>query len=65
MPLIPAFERQTQADLCEFQDSQGSTEKPCLEKLKEKKNRKKKKEEKCEAPKCSQRHTLFLVPPFA
>ena len=41
MPLIPALERQRQADLRvqgqpglqgEFQDSQGYTEKPCLEK---------------------------------
>jgi hypothetical protein len=41
MPLIPALRRQRQADFCvrgqpglqsEFQDSQGYTEKPCLEK---------------------------------
>jgi hypothetical protein len=41
MPLIPALGRQKQADFCvrgqpglqsEFQDSQGYTEKPCLEK---------------------------------
>jgi hypothetical protein len=34
MPLIPALERQRQADLLqsEFQDSQSYTEKPCLEK---------------------------------
>jgi hypothetical protein len=39
MPLIPALGRQRQADfefeaslVCEFQDSQGYTEKPCLEK---------------------------------
>jgi hypothetical protein len=40
MPLIPALGRQRQADFCvtgqpglqsEFQDSQGYTEKPCLE----------------------------------
>jgi hypothetical protein len=43
MPLIPALERQRQADFwvqgqpglqSEFQDSQGYTEKPCLEKPK-------------------------------
>jgi hypothetical protein len=43
MPLIPALGRQRQADFCvrgqpglksEFQDSQGYTEKPCLEKPK-------------------------------
>jgi hypothetical protein len=42
-PLIPALGRQRQADFCvrgqpglqsEFQDSQGYTEKPCLEKPK-------------------------------
>jgi hypothetical protein len=41
MPLIPALGRQSQADFwvrgqlglqSEFQDSQGYTEKPCLEK---------------------------------
>jgi hypothetical protein len=41
MPLIPALGRQRQADLCESrpgckqgenQDSQGYTERPCLEK---------------------------------
>jgi hypothetical protein len=45
-PLIPAFGRQRQADFwvrgqpglqSEFQDSQGYTEKPCLEKPKKKK----------------------------
>jgi hypothetical protein len=45
-PLIPAFGRQRQVDFwvrgqpglqSEFQDSQGYTEKPCLEKPKEKK----------------------------
>jgi hypothetical protein len=45
MPLIPALERQRQADFgvrgqpglqSEFQDSQGYTEKPCLEKKKQK-----------------------------
>jgi hypothetical protein len=44
MPLIPALERQRQADFwvrgqpglqSEFQDSQGYTEKPCLKKNKE------------------------------
>jgi hypothetical protein len=44
-PLIPALGRQRQADFwvrgqpglqSEFQDSQGYTEKPCLEKLKKK-----------------------------
>jgi hypothetical protein len=43
MPLIPALGRQRQADFwvwgqpglqSEFQDSQGYTEKPCLEKTK-------------------------------
>ena len=46
MPLIPAFGRQRQADFwvrgqpglqSKFQDSQGYTEKPCLEKPKKKK----------------------------
>jgi hypothetical protein len=46
MPLIPALERQRQADFwvwgqpglqSEFQDSQGYTEKPCLEKQKQNK----------------------------
>jgi hypothetical protein len=45
-PLIPALGRQRQADFwvqgqpglqSEFQDSQGYTEKPCLEKQKQKK----------------------------
>jgi hypothetical protein len=45
MPLIPALGRQRQADFwvrgqpglqSEFQDSQGYTEKPCLEKQKKK-----------------------------
>jgi hypothetical protein len=49
MPLIPALGRQRQADFwvqgqpglqSEFQDSQGYTEKPCLEKPKEKKKKK-------------------------
>jgi hypothetical protein len=48
MPLIPALGRQRQADFwvrgqpglqSEFQDSQGYTEKPCLEKPKKKKFR--------------------------
>jgi hypothetical protein len=51
MPLIPALGRQRQVDFwvrgqpglqSEFQDSQGYTEKSCLEKPKEKKKRKKK-----------------------
>jgi hypothetical protein len=51
MPLIPALGRQRQADFCvrgqpglqnEFQDGQGYTEKPCLEKPKRKKKKKKK-----------------------
>jgi hypothetical protein len=46
MPLIPALGRQRQADFwirgqpglqSEFQDSQGYTEKPCLEKKEKKK----------------------------
>jgi hypothetical protein len=50
-PLIPALGRQRQADFLvrgqpglqsEFQDSQGYTEKPCLEKPKKKKKKKKK-----------------------
>jgi hypothetical protein len=50
MPLIPALGRQRQADFwvrgqpglqSEFQDSQGYTEKPCLEKPKKKKKKKK------------------------
>jgi hypothetical protein len=49
MPLIPALGRQRQVDFwvggqpdlqSKFQDSQGSTEKPCLEKPKEKKKKK-------------------------
>jgi hypothetical protein len=45
-PVIPALRRQRQADFlvwgqpglqCEFQDSQGYTEKPCLEKQNKKK----------------------------
>jgi hypothetical protein len=49
MPLIPAFRRQRQADFwvwgqlglqCEFQNSQGYTEKPCLEKQKPKQPKK-------------------------
>jgi hypothetical protein len=48
MPLIPALGRQRQADFWvpgqpglqnEFQDSQGYTEKPCLEKQKQKKKK--------------------------
>jgi hypothetical protein len=51
-PLIPALGRQRQVDFwvrgqpglqSEFQDSQGYTEKPCLEKPKNKKKKKKKK----------------------
>jgi hypothetical protein len=49
MPLIPALGRQRQANFwvrgqpglqSEFQDSQGYTEKPCLEKTKKKKKKK-------------------------
>jgi hypothetical protein len=49
-PLIPALGRQRQADFwvlgqpglqSEFQDSQGYTEKPCLEKNQKKKKKKK------------------------
>jgi hypothetical protein len=49
-PLIPALGRQRQVDFwvrgqpglqSEFQDSQGYTEKPCLEKPKKKKKKKK------------------------
>jgi hypothetical protein len=52
MPLIPAFRRQRQVDFrvrgqpglqSKFQDSQGYTEKPCLEKPKEKTNKQTKK----------------------
>jgi hypothetical protein len=32
--IIPALRKQRQVGLCEFQDSQSYTEKPCLEKLK-------------------------------
>jgi hypothetical protein len=54
MPLIPALGRQRQADFwvrgqpglqSEFQDSQGYTEKPCLEEPKRKKKKRKKEEE--------------------
>ena len=31
--MIPVLGRQRQVDLCEFQDSQGYTEKPCLTKI--------------------------------
>jgi hypothetical protein len=50
MPLIPALGKQRQADFwvqgqpglqSEFQDSQGYTEKPCLEKTKQNNNNKK------------------------
>jgi hypothetical protein len=50
MPLTPALRRQRQADFCvrgqpglqsEFQDSQGYTEKPCLEKPKKKRKKEK------------------------
>jgi hypothetical protein len=50
-PLIPALERQRQANFCvrgqpglqsEFQDSQGYTEKPYLQKQKNKKTKTKK-----------------------
>jgi hypothetical protein len=37
MPLIPALRRQRQADLREFEDSQGYMQKPCLGKRKKKK----------------------------
>jgi hypothetical protein len=49
-PLIPALGRQRQVDFCvrgqpglqsKFQDSQGYTEKPCLEKQKQKQKPKK------------------------
>ena len=49
MPLVPVLRKQSQADLWvqdqpglqkEFQDSQGYTEKPCLEKRKRKRKRK-------------------------
>ena len=53
MLLIPALGRQKQVDFCsqsallsEFQNSQGYTEKPCLEKPKKKKEKKKRKKEK-------------------
>jgi hypothetical protein len=51
MPLMPALGRQRQADFwvqgqpglqSEFQDSQGYSEKPCLEKPKKKKKEKEK-----------------------
>jgi hypothetical protein len=41
MPLIPAFRRQKQVNFCEFQGSQGYTEKPCLKKKKRKKESRK------------------------
>jgi hypothetical protein len=51
-PLIPALGRQRKADFpgqpglqSEFQDRQGCTEKPCLEKPKKRKKRKKGKKE--------------------
>jgi hypothetical protein len=55
MPLIPALGRQRQADFwfrdqpglqSEFQDSQGYTEKPCLEKTKQNKKQKPKTKQK-------------------
>ena len=67
MPLIPALGRQRQADFwvrgqpglqSEFQDSQGYTEKPCLEnkqtnKQKTKNKQKEREEEKSETNKAS------------
>jgi hypothetical protein len=59
-PLIPALGRQRQEDFwvqgqpglqSEFQDSQGYTEKPCLEKQKKKKKRVNRRH--CPAPICS------------
>jgi hypothetical protein len=55
MPLIPALGRQRQVDLwvrgqpglqSEFQDSQGYTEKPCLEKTKKQTNKQQQKKQK-------------------
>ena len=40
-PLIPALERQRQVDLCEFEDSQGYTDKTCLKKKKRKEKKEK------------------------
>jgi hypothetical protein len=64
MPLIPALGRQRQASLkqSEFQDSQGFTEKPCLEKPKNQKKKKKKKtKQKCRLTEgVGQKHTLAL-----
>jgi hypothetical protein len=59
MPLIPALGRQRQVDFqvqgqpglqSEFQDSQGYTEKPCLEKPKKKKEEEEKKKPKTVSP---------------
>jgi hypothetical protein len=44
MPLIPALGRQKQVDFCEFQNSQGYTEKNCHEKPKIKSNQNKPKQ---------------------
>ena len=41
LAVIHGFNPSTQADFCAFQNSQGYTEKPCLEKTKKKKKNKK------------------------
>ena len=65
-PWIPALGRQRQEDFwvwgqpglrSEFQDSQGYTEKPCLEKTKNKKTNKKKKNKKKEKTKQTNKQT--------
>jgi hypothetical protein len=75
MPLIPALGRQRQADFLvlgqpglqsEFQDIQGSTEKPCLEKPKPKPKPKEKKKNNKKQTKKGQATDLFeliLYPP--
>jgi hypothetical protein len=74
MPLIPALGRQRQADFwvqsqpglqSEFQDSQGYTEKPCLEKLKQTNKQKKKKNQNKTKTKKKKKEgkTWFLILP--
>jgi hypothetical protein len=69
-PLIPALGRQRQADLwvrgqpglqSEFQDSQGYTEKPCLEKLKKQTNKKKPKKQNKTKQKTQNYHVSTVI----
>jgi hypothetical protein len=73
MPLIPALGRQRQADFwvrgqpslqSEFQDSQGYTEKPCLEKPKPKPKNKNKKQTNKKKPLIKLRIHAQNLPPL-